>query len=53
MSKIRPTPCYAFTHKTFQEYFAAFYLAHQLLSGDKGKESLRLDELSPIDNWQV
>ena len=53
VSKIRPTPCYAFTHKTFQEYFAAFYLAHQLLSGDKGKESLRLDELSPIDNWQV
>ena len=53
VSKIRPTPCYAFTHKTFQEYFAAFYLAHQLLSGDNGKESLRLDELSPIDNWQV
>ena len=53
VSKIRPTPTYAFTHKTFQEYFAAFYLAQQLLSGDKGKESLRLDELSPIDNWQV
>ena len=53
VSKIRPTPTYAFTHKTFQEYFAAFHLAHQLLSGDKGKESLRLDELSPIDNWQV
>ena len=53
VSKIRPSPTYAFTHKTFQEYFAAFYLAHQLLSGDKGKESLRLDELSPIDNWQV
>ena len=53
VSKIRPTPCYAFTHKTFQEYFAAFYLAHQLLSGGKGKERLRLDELSPIDNWQV
>jgi len=52
VSKIRPTPTYAFTHKTFQEYFAAFYLAHQLLSGDKDKERL-LDELSPIDNWQV
>ena len=33
VSKIKPTPCYAFTHKTFQEYFAAFYLAHQLVSG--------------------
>ena len=50
VSKIRPTPTYAFTHKTFQEYFAAFYLAQQLLSGDKDKERL-LDELSPIDNW--
>ena len=52
VSKIRPTPTYAFTHKTFQEYFAAFYLAQQLLSGDKDKERL-LDELSPIDNWPV
>ena len=52
MSKIRPTPTYAFTHKTFQEYFAAFYLAHQLLSGDKEKQIL-LEKLSPIDNWQV
>lgn len=39
VSKIRPTSCYAFTPKTFQEYFAAFYLGHQLLSGDKGKRN--------------
>jgi len=51
-SKIRPTPCYAFTHKTFQEYFAALYLAHQVLTGDQGAQSL-LAQLSPVDNWQV
>ena len=52
VSKIRPTPCYAFTHKTFQEYFAAFYLAHQVSTGNKERESL-LSQLSPFDNWQV
>ena len=31
-SKMKPTPCYAFTHKTFQEYFAALYLANQVLA---------------------
>ena len=52
VSKIRPVPCYAFTHKTFQEYFAALYLAHHVLTGDQGAQSL-LGHLSPIDNWQV
>ena len=52
VSKIRPTPCYAFTHKTFQEYFAALYLKHQVLTREKGKVRL-LDELNPHDNWQV
>ena len=52
VSKIRPVPCYAFTHKTFQEYFAALYLAHQVLTGDQGAQSL-LGHVSPIDNWQV
>ena len=37
VSKIRPRLCYAFTHKTSQEYFAAFYLAQQIITGNKGK----------------
>lgn len=28
-SKINSKPTYAFIHKTFQEYFAAFHLAHE------------------------
>ncbi|KAJ7375835.1 hypothetical protein OS493_038518 [Desmophyllum pertusum] len=36
-SKIKPKSSYAFTHKTIQEYFAAFYLAHELLTGDSEK----------------
>ncbi|XP_068699510.1 NACHT, LRR and PYD domains-containing protein 3-like isoform X2 [Montipora foliosa] len=53
MSKIRPNPSYSFTHKTFQEYFAAFHLAHQLLKEDVEKVTL-LAQLSPVDKyWQV
>ncbi|XP_067016243.1 protein NLRC3-like isoform X2 [Acropora muricata] len=51
-SKMRPTECYAFTHKTFQEYFAALYLANEVLTDSKGSEALLL-KVSPVDNWQV
>ena len=51
-SKMKPTECYAFTHKTFQEYFSALYLANEVLTGSKGSEALLL-KVSPEDNWQV
>ena len=51
-SKIKPSECYAFTHKTFQEYFAALYLASQVLTDSKESKALLLN-LSPKDNWQV
>ena len=51
-SKMNPTRCYAFTHKTFQEYFAALYLTNQVLTDSMESEALLLN-LSPKDNWQV
>ena len=53
-SKMQPTECYAFTHKTFQEYFAALtlYLANQVLADSKEGKELLL-KVSPVDNWQV
>lgn len=51
-SKMKPTQCYAFTHKTFQEYFAALYLTNQVLTDSKEGEALLL-RVSPVDNWQV
>ena len=32
VSKLRPMPCYAFTHKNFQEYFAAYHLTFEIHS---------------------
>ena len=52
-SKINSKPTYAFIHKTFQEYFAAFHLAHELLITDRMSVAL-LGQLSPVGNyWQV
>ena len=51
-SKIKPTECYAFAHKTFQEYFAALYLSNKVLTDSKESEALLL-KVSPVDNWQV
>ncbi|XP_015753963.1 PREDICTED: NACHT, LRR and PYD domains-containing protein 3-like [Acropora digitifera] len=51
-SKIKPRECYAFTHKTFQEYFAALYLADEVLTDREESEALLLN-LSPKDNWQL
>jgi len=54
VSKIKPTPCYAFTHKTFQEFFAAFHLEHELFSCDQARRDVLLAQLSPVDKyWQV
>ena len=48
-SKMKPKATYAFIHKTFQEYFAAFHLA----TAGSDKVAL-LAQLSPVDKyWQV
>ena len=53
VSKIRPKPTYAFIHKTFQEFFAAFHLLLKLETADRDQTAL-LTQLSPLDKyWQV
>ncbi|XP_022809520.1 NLR family CARD domain-containing protein 3-like, partial [Stylophora pistillata] len=52
-SRIKPKPSYAFIHKTFQEYFASFHLAHELLTTERDKAAL-LAQLTPVDKyWQI
>ncbi|XP_068745827.1 NLR family CARD domain-containing protein 3-like isoform X2 [Montipora capricornis] len=42
-SKRRPSRCYGFLHKNFQEFFAAFYLSCQLLDEEISPDSLVSD----------
>ena len=51
-SKMEPTQCYAFAHRTFQEYFAALYLTNQVLADSKDAKALLL-KLDPTVEWQV
>ena len=39
-SKLRPTRRYGFLHKTFQEFFAAFYLSCQLIKNEISTKSI-------------
>ena len=42
-SKLRPTRRYGFLHKTFQEFFAAFYLSCQLIQKEITPNSIAAD----------
>ena len=42
-SKRRPCLCYGFTHKSFQEFFAGYYLCSQLVSKETSPEILVTD----------
>ena len=42
-SKLRPTRRYSFLHKTFQEFFAAFYLSCQLIRKEINMNSIAAD----------
>ena len=54
VSKLRPILCFSFTHKTFQEYFAAYHLTQEILSGDKDTAVVLLAHLNPVFKyWQL
>ena len=42
-SKRRPSQCYGFLHKSFQEFFAAFYLSSHLIDEDIDPDGLVAD----------
>ncbi|XP_068738204.1 protein NLRC3-like [Montipora capricornis] len=42
-SKRKPSSRFCFLHKTFQEFFAGFYLAYQILDGDSDCKSVVTD----------
>ena len=42
-SKLRPTRRYSFLHKSFQEFFAGFYLCCQLISKEISTDSIAAD----------
>ena len=42
-SKRKPSLRFCFLHKTFQEFFSAFYLAYQILDGDRDCKSVVTD----------
>ena len=42
-SRLRPTRRYSFLHKTFQEFFAAYYLSCQLIQKEKSANSIAAD----------
>ena len=43
-SRRKPHPQYSFVHKSFEEWFASFYLCVQLLSGEMSPEDLAADK---------
>ena len=43
-SKRKPCPQYSFLHKSFQEWFASFYLCCQLMCGEMSPEDLAADK---------
>ncbi|XP_068725716.1 NLR family CARD domain-containing protein 3-like isoform X2 [Montipora capricornis] len=52
-SKRKPSSRCCFLHKTFQEFFAAFYLAYQILDGDTDCKSVVTDVMNRNELKQV